>query len=73
MRNVPQSKNFKGVEEQKIMGGTTHRSEMGVQAYKRVNAHIVCTVSKALGPPEPKCPKKEPKGSLWTSRARGYI
>lgn len=41
------------------MGRTGHRSEMGVRAYRRGNADIACTVSKALDPLEPKCPKKE--------------
>lgn len=53
----------KGVDEQEIMGRTGHRSEMGVRAHRSGNADIACTVSKAfnLDPPEPKCPKKEPK------------
>eukprot|EP00105_Crassostrea_gigas_P009739 XP_011424812.1 PREDICTED: uncharacterized protein LOC105326458 [Crassostrea gigas] len=51
----------KGVDEQDIMGRTGHRSEMGVRAYKRGNTDIACTVSKALDPPELKCPKKEPE------------
>lgn len=51
----------KGVDEQEIMGRTGHRSEIGVLAYKRGNADIECTISKALDPPEPKYTKKEPK------------
>lgn len=53
----------KGVDEQEIIGRTGHWSEMRVRAYKRGNADIACTGSKALDPPEPKCPKKEPEGA----------
>lgn len=48
-----------GVDEQESMGRTTSRSEIRVRAYKRGNADIACTVSKALYSPEPKYPKKE--------------
>lgn len=52
--------NRRSWSEQEILDRKGHRSEMGVRAYKRGNADIACTVSKALDPPEPKCPKKEP-------------